>query len=177
MQRRSKRLRTAPQPDYGPDSDDDTPDSLDASFKSTSRAKSKNSTVSTIDKGKRTVRGRRGQLETVFQLPLDVLFEIFAQLTPLDLLNLSRTSKSLRDILMRRSSQYMWKSARAQVEGLPDCPNDMSEPAYANLVFYPYCQVCHIKLFCLRHVHKYSVLLQDLRQSKVNPLEFENQGL
>ncbi|KAG6846232.1 hypothetical protein H0H93_015159, partial [Arthromyces matolae] len=43
---------------------------------------------------------------------------------------------------MRRSSQSIWKRSRASIDGLPECPNDMSEPAYANLVFYPYCNFC-----------------------------------
>jgi len=34
--------------------------------------------------------------------------------------------------------------ARANVEGLPDCPFDMTEPEYASLVFEP---VCHVRQF------------------------------
>ncbi|KAG6834767.1 hypothetical protein H0H93_007535 [Arthromyces matolae] len=71
------------------------------------------------------VRGKRGKLESISQFPLDVLFE----LDPLDVLNLSRTSKALRSILMRRSSQFIWKSALAHIEGLPECPSDMTEAA------------------------------------------------
>ncbi|KAG6817059.1 hypothetical protein H0H93_007546 [Arthromyces matolae] len=85
-----------------------------------------------------TVRGKRGKLESIAQFPLDVVFE----LDPLDVLNLSRTSKALRSILMRRSSQFIWKSALAHIEGLPECPSDMSEPAYTNLVFSSYCNSC-----------------------------------
>ena len=42
---------------------------------------------------------------------------------------------------MSRNSASMWKAARANVEGLPDCPAHLSEPAYANLAFFPYCHV------------------------------------
>lgn len=36
----------------------------------------------------------------------------------------------------------MWKAARENIEGLPDCPPHLSEPAYANLAFFPNCHVC-----------------------------------
>ena len=43
---------------------------------------------------------------------------------------------------MDRASTFVWKTARGQVQGLPDCPADLTEPEYANLVFYPRCHVC-----------------------------------
>lgn len=60
----------------------------------------------------------------------------------MDLLNLSRTCKSLRELLMDKSSMFVWKTARRQVIGLPDCPADLTEPEYANLVF---CARCHVR--------------------------------
>lgn len=42
---------------------------------------------------------------------------------------------------MSRTSAYLWKAARANVEGLPECPSYLSEPQYANLVFSPHCHV------------------------------------
>lgn len=68
-------------------------------------------------------------------------FQILRLLEPRDLLNLARTSKPFRELLMSRSSASMWKAARENVEGLPDCPAHLSEPAYANLCFFPYCHV------------------------------------
>ncbi|KAF9218720.1 hypothetical protein BS17DRAFT_654775, partial [Gyrodon lividus] len=84
---------------------------------------------------------RRGRLEMLPELNLDVLFHIFSFLQPMDLLNLARTTKAFRQLLMRRSSVSVWKTARGGVEGLPDCPPDLNEPQYANLVFYPHCHV------------------------------------
>ncbi|KAI0957121.1 hypothetical protein AcW1_005615 [Taiwanofungus camphoratus] len=43
---------------------------------------------------------------------------------------------------MSRTSAYLWKAARANVEGLPECPSYLSEPQYANLVFSPHCHNC-----------------------------------
>lgn len=61
----------------------------------------------------------------------------------MDLLNLSRTSKSFRTFLMARSAVPLWRAARNNVPDLPPCPDDLSEPAYANLVFDTHCSVSH----------------------------------
>lgn len=42
---------------------------------------------------------------------------------------------------MDKSSTFVWKSAFRQVKGLPACPTDLTEPEYANLVFYARCHV------------------------------------
>ena len=67
--------------------------------------------------------------------------QIFSLMHPRDLLNLARTSKDFRRVLMSRSSAPFWKAARQQVPGLPDCPPYLSEPAYANLAFFSHCHV------------------------------------
>ncbi|KAF8546570.1 hypothetical protein OG21DRAFT_1103438 [Imleria badia] len=46
----------------------------------------------------------------------------------MELLNLARTCKSLRQLLMDSASAFVWKTARCQVDGLPDCPADLTEP-------------------------------------------------
>ncbi|KAK7695058.1 hypothetical protein QCA50_002247 [Cerrena zonata] len=87
--------------------------------------------------------GRKGSLEQLPQMPLDIVFEVFSYLQPMDLLNLPRTNKPFRDLLMsRRNAANFWKSARRNIEGLPDCPPDLSEPEYANLCFDPHCHSC-----------------------------------
>ncbi|GBE80369.1 hypothetical protein SCP_0300840 [Sparassis crispa] len=60
----------------------------------------------------------------------------------MDLLNLARSSKPLRDILLSRSLVTAWKKARSNVKDLPDCPPDLDEPGYANLLFLPHCHFC-----------------------------------
>jgi hypothetical protein len=69
------------------------------------------------------------------------LNQIFGHLLPLDVLNLSRTTKQIRRVLLHRSSVFIWKAARANVLGFPECPQFMSEPAYANLAFDQHCHV------------------------------------
>ncbi|KAG2141345.1 hypothetical protein DEU56DRAFT_734280 [Suillus clintonianus] len=84
---------------------------------------------------------RRGRLDLMPTMNLDILFHILSFLHPIDLLNLSRTSKDFRNLLLQKSSASAWKTARLQVDDLPDCPPDLSEPQYANLAFYPHCHV------------------------------------
>lgn len=42
---------------------------------------------------------------------------------------------------MSRTSMTVWKQARSNLEGLPECPDDLSEPQYANLLFEHSCHV------------------------------------
>ena len=52
---------------------------------------------------------------------------------------------------MSRRSLFLWKTSYSLVPEVPTCPEDMSEPAWAHLLFGPaYCYVCylsHAKLF------------------------------
>lgn len=104
---------------------------------------------------------KRGLLAAVAEFPLDVLFEviiipwlflmfvvmtlflwqIFKYMTPYDLLRLSRATKGLRQVLLQKSSRFIWEAARSNLEGLPDKPSDLSEPRYASLVFDSHCDV------------------------------------
>ncbi|TFK52553.1 hypothetical protein OE88DRAFT_1419649 [Heliocybe sulcata] len=95
---------------------------------------------------KRRARAKQtAKLALLPSLPLDLLFEIFGHLLPLDLLHLARTTKPLRRILMQRSSVTVWRDALSNVEGLAPCPEDMSEPAFANLAFDLHCHGCDKK--------------------------------
>ncbi|KAF8835463.1 hypothetical protein BDN67DRAFT_975299 [Paxillus ammoniavirescens] len=85
---------------------------------------------------------RRGRLEMMPEMNLDILFYIFGFLHPMDVLNLARTTKSFRQLLMRKSSAFIWKTSCKQIDGLPDCPPDLTEPQYVNLVFDPHCHRC-----------------------------------
>ncbi|KAG2156687.1 uncharacterized protein EDB93DRAFT_927123 [Suillus bovinus] len=80
----------------------------------------------------------------VLGLPLDVLFEIFWYLHPLDLVHLTRVSKQFRLFLLScRKAKSIWTGALKRVDRLPQCPSYLSEPAYANLLFWPFCHRCH----------------------------------
>ncbi|KAH7908307.1 hypothetical protein BJ138DRAFT_1091533 [Hygrophoropsis aurantiaca] len=89
----------------------------------------------------RAVKGRRGTLALFPTLSLDIIYEIFQHLSPIDLLHLSRTTKAFRRMLISKSSAFLWRDARQNVD-LPACPPDMSEPQYAALAFEPICSGC-----------------------------------
>lgn len=42
---------------------------------------------------------------------------------------------------MNRSAQWIWQRTRENVKDLPDCPDDLTEPQYANLAFNSLCHV------------------------------------
>ncbi|KAH9954704.1 hypothetical protein BC827DRAFT_1143177, partial [Russula dissimulans] len=101
---------------------------------------------SNLAKAKRTGFSRRvqGRLQNMLSLPLDILFLIFSELGSMDLVNLARTSKDLRQFLMSRKNILIWIAARqnAGATRVPDPPEDMSEPAWALLLFGP--TVCSV---------------------------------
>ncbi|KAG6813339.1 hypothetical protein H0H92_011887 [Tricholoma furcatifolium] len=116
MEQRSKRKCAASEPNYYANVDNDDSDTGDVSLMKAPKVKRSRKSATNVD-GSKAHR------------------VIFRELEPIDILNLSRTSKSLRNILMSRSSIGVWKSALSRFRGLPECPEDMSEPAYANLLF------------------------------------------
>lgn len=104
-------------------------------------------------------RRMKGFLKSIPHMPLDILhevspphgytrgwcslptFKIFSHLEPSDLLHLTRVAKAFRSFLLNKNALGIWRSARRNVDDLPDCPPFLSEPAYANLMFSPYCHV------------------------------------
>ncbi|KAF9473294.1 hypothetical protein BDN70DRAFT_397879 [Pholiota conissans] len=88
------------------------------------------------------VRGKRGLLKKLVEMPVDILFEIFSCLDPLDLVYMARTTRALRALLTGPSSKLIWKASRSNVFGLPDCPDDLTEQQYAVLMFAKMCMFC-----------------------------------
>ncbi|KAI9056904.1 hypothetical protein FKP32DRAFT_1682052 [Trametes sanguinea] len=106
------------------------------------------SNIEAQNDGKRDRKGKQkdvGKLARVLNVPLDVFYEIMSHLHPVDLLQLARTSKELREHLLSRNSRHLWIAARRNVEPpLPDCPHDLSEPHLAHLVFERTCDACGV---------------------------------
>ncbi|KAJ7085781.1 hypothetical protein B0H15DRAFT_846352 [Mycena belliarum] len=109
--------------------------------KSSSVVKSKSNSETNLNP-----RRRVGKLRFITEMPLDILFEIFSQLYPVDLLSLSRASKALRAIVLRKSVAFIWKQAFSNFtdHGLPPpCPDDLNEAQYTNLLWGKYCFFCN----------------------------------
>ncbi|KAF9015806.1 hypothetical protein BDZ89DRAFT_994888 [Hymenopellis radicata] len=84
----------------------------------------------------------RNALDLLTEAPLDVVFEIFSYFEPLDLLQISRTTKTLRSFLMSKSCIAVWQGALRRVEGLPPVIEGFNEPQYASLLFDSLCYNC-----------------------------------
>ena len=107
-------------------------------------------------------------LKLFVNLPLDVVIEVCAEhhfhrlqsliscnsqictnVEPAVLLSLSRVSKSFRTFFMSRSMQSLWRTVLEGVPFLPKCPEDLTEPQYASLVFDEFCMVFFLRLWSL----------------------------
>jgi hypothetical protein len=73
----------------------------------------------------------------------------------MDLVNLARTSKALRQVLMSRKSMWVWIVARRNAGAVmvPDPPEDMSEPAWALLLFGP--AVCYVRRLSFSYMFRF----------------------
>ncbi|KAI0317906.1 hypothetical protein OF83DRAFT_1118885 [Amylostereum chailletii] len=93
--------------------------------------------------GTSSSRRKQGLLSALPSMPLDVLYEIFGHLLPGDLVNLGRVNKSFRQVLLSRDSKSLWKNSFKEQTHMPPCPEDMAEPAWANLLFGgSNCSIC-----------------------------------
>jgi hypothetical protein len=50
-----------------------------------------------------------GTLDIMNEMPDDILLEIFSQVEPVDLFHISRATKTLRDLITRNNSMFVWK--------------------------------------------------------------------
>ncbi|KAH9926355.1 hypothetical protein B0H21DRAFT_764156 [Amylocystis lapponica] len=107
-------------------------------FRATNPAKERKPST----KGKKSA----GKLAQLMQMPVDVFYEIAGHLHFQDLLHLARVSKRFRGILISKKSRHLWVAARQNVPGvpLPDCPEQLSEPPYASLLYDRICMACGV---------------------------------
>ena len=104
-----------------------------------------------------------GELSKLPSMPLDILYEvspridpvtdggilddglqIFAFVHPMDLLRVSWTNKAFRNVLARESSRHAWIASFDNLpvsQRPPRCPEDLTEIAYANILYNPRCMV------------------------------------
>lgn len=85
--------------------------------KRTAKAPPKESPARTLGKAPAIwakVKGRRGHLKMVVEMPFDILLEIFQHLDPLDLLNLTWSSRDMRNLMLDRSvASSLWQAVSA----------------------------------------------------------------
>ncbi|KAH9483652.1 hypothetical protein JR316_0003122 [Psilocybe cubensis] len=81
-------------------------------------------------------------LSNLSEVTFDILHEIFSYLSPLDLLNIALSNKANKAFLYSPECKSIWKAARRNFPGFPECPDDMTEPQYAYLAFGKECFKC-----------------------------------
>ncbi|TFK69909.1 hypothetical protein BDN72DRAFT_959222 [Pluteus cervinus] len=119
--------------------------------------------VATIKELRSTSSGygrRKLRLITFFQtLPLDVVECIFGFLHPLDLHHLVRTSKSLRKLLLSRSSNSIWETSFLNHPSVPYYPEKCSPPFWTDLLYgcNPTCSFCENYAFMIDLVHLHRI--------------------
>ncbi|KDN44214.1 hypothetical protein RSAG8_05687, partial [Rhizoctonia solani AG-8 WAC10335] len=91
---------------------------------------------------KKQVRGKQGLLAGLVNMPIDIFTEIVSHLLPGDIISLARSNKFFRNLLMHRSAIHIWHGTMRNVEGLPPCPPELSEPHYLSLLFSKTCSMC-----------------------------------
>ncbi|CAE6469350.1 unnamed protein product [Rhizoctonia solani] len=91
---------------------------------------------------KKLVRGKQGRLADLVNMPVDIFTEVASHLLPGDIISLSRANKFFRNLLMHRSAIHIWHGSMKNVQGLPPCPEGMSEPHFLALLFSKTCSMC-----------------------------------
>ncbi|KAI0786960.1 hypothetical protein C8Q75DRAFT_255097 [Abortiporus biennis] len=126
------------------DSDNETTSTVAASdqLRVTKKRKVQESNPDTTEKKPVARVRRKGVLKEMLEMPLDILFEIFGELQPQDLLALSRTTKDFHNLLISKSSIRFWKAAFENAPELPAAFPGMNELAFANLLFSNHCHNC-----------------------------------
>lgn len=88
-----------------------TQGSRNIKWRKTSHEKDSTSDI-VIKSNRRGIKRKIGDSPFLKDVPLDILIEIFRLLEPIDLLYLSRVSKSLHDLLSSNDMIFLWKLVR-----------------------------------------------------------------
>ncbi|TDL27039.1 hypothetical protein BD410DRAFT_783189 [Rickenella mellea] len=113
---------------------------IDVGMDGDARSSVKKKTAKKASKSSKTAKGMKfGCLAVLPSMPLDILYEIFGHLRPIDLLQLTRANKALNNILMAESAKSVWKATRSNIPTFPDTPGDKSDAEWVHLVFETNC--------------------------------------
>ncbi|PAV16190.1 F-box [Pyrrhoderma noxium] len=119
----------------------------------TSKGARKRPSLGNNDSCKR--RRLTGKLHPVMNsIPVEIFEEILCNLGADDLLRLSRTCKSIRELLMSKHSVNIWIAAATNLN-MPELPPDLNYPQFASFLFDTFCTHCLTARafkhdFCLR---------------------------
>ncbi|KAG6828886.1 hypothetical protein H0H92_006442 [Tricholoma furcatifolium] len=134
----------------------------------TKRRKTKITATPGTQTNERRIRGTRGKLRLITEMPLDILYETFSHLEPADLLHLCRAKKSLRSVLLNPQANSVWKASFDNMEDPPPgLLEDMSYPTYALLLFSTAChngttENCHTYVYYQDELASVRFILESL---------------
>ncbi|KAI0675563.1 hypothetical protein C8Q78DRAFT_331913 [Trametes maxima] len=91
---------------------------------------------------RKVVRTRRGSLQQLPEVAIEIQNMIFGDLEPRDLFNLSRTCKRFHAHFLDRNSEPLWRTVMGNASDLPKRPPWLSIPAYVHLLYSHFCHNC-----------------------------------
>ncbi|PPR01428.1 hypothetical protein CVT24_001902 [Panaeolus cyanescens] len=119
-------------------------------------------------------------------LPFDIHLEICSYLGPNNLLNLARTCRDFHQLVASDEFDLVWKNLRkSRFPNMPECPDDMTEPAFFELCFGRGCLVCENKSTSSSSLNVYHqwaartrICLKCIRTkwNKINPFYADSQN-
>ncbi|KAH8093118.1 hypothetical protein BXZ70DRAFT_909329 [Cristinia sonorae] len=77
----------------------------------------------------------RVTLELLLMQSMDIIFLTLGYLCPWDLIALTRVSKEMCQFLVSKSAAWIWIASRTQFDCIPDCPPNVVEHRWAELLF------------------------------------------
>ena len=72
--------------------------------------------------------------------------QVYKHVSPRDLYNLSRASKSFRAFFWHGSNASLWVASFANTEGMPERPSWIPLPSFVRLLYSPTCKVSYTAL-------------------------------
>ncbi|KDR85939.1 hypothetical protein GALMADRAFT_132557 [Galerina marginata CBS 339.88] len=91
----------------------------------------------------RRTRWRSKDIEFFRTIPMEIMLEIMEYLHPIDLLHLTKTDTTFRELLKDRSSTSVWRSAFGNYPDIPEIPSNLTGYKWAVLLFSPsICERC-----------------------------------
>ncbi|KAJ7231782.1 hypothetical protein C8J57DRAFT_1533442 [Mycena rebaudengoi] len=118
-----------------------------------------------------------GALRILPRMDLDIVLEILRYLHPLELLQISRTSKAFHELLRFPITDLTWRNSfvvedhpktRASDPKLPPCPSQISGRRWAKLLFGP--KICEARPPCCYGYHPLNLMGAGRSAASVNPV-------
>ncbi|KAF5315850.1 hypothetical protein D9611_005055 [Ephemerocybe angulata] len=82
-----------------------------------------------------TIRKLACNLNGIFELPTELLYDVLELAHPIDLLHLSRSNKAFRKLILSKRSEHVWKSAYDNYSELHPPPDQVSPPKWTAMMF------------------------------------------